>query len=504
MWNFYDIAYGIGLGISAPYWALRQQSRRKVTTALDQRMGHDIAPRAGDEPCILIHAVSVGEINATRSLIQKLRDAMPRLKFVISTTTDTGFTRGQELYPPAAGIPIIKYPLDFSGAIHRVLDAVRPDLIVLMELEVWPNFVRRCDERGIPVVLANARLTPSSFKHYRWGGPIIRRMFNRLALVCAQDQTYADRFLKLGVPQGRLIITGTMKFDTASFAPPLPAARHRAVMLGLNLGVDPVWVCGSTGPGEEAIILRAYRQLLRQFARLRLVIVPRHPPRFNEVAEIIEQHHFHCLRLSRVEGNTRPPDSVLPPVILIDAMGVLRDFYAIANIVFVGRSIVDLGPRQHGSDMIEPAALGKACIVGPHTGNFAEAMRKFVEAEAMLVAPDEEALAQSVAVLLSTPSEAMAMGVRAERVVRREQGSTLRHARAIFQIQQSKLGESSMQVPTPEQAAMREITPGVPNAPPAPIYTEITPPVRPSGKVVITSIGAVPVAPPQPSSSEQR
>src|SRR5688572_20196509 len=200
MWNFYDIAYGIGLGLSAPYWALREQSRRTVMTALDQRMGYDLEPRAGDAPCILIHAVSVGEMNATRSLIQRLREAKPGLRFVISTTTDTGFTRGHELYPPAAGVAIIRYPLDFSSAIQRVLDAIRPDVVVLMELEVWPNFVKRCEERGIPVVLANARLTTSSFRNYRWGGPIVRRMFRRLTLICAQDVAYAERFLQLGVP----------------------------------------------------------------------------------------------------------------------------------------------------------------------------------------------------------------------------------------------------------------------------------------------------------------
>jgi hypothetical protein len=182
-------------------------------------------------------------------------------------------------------------------------------------------------------------------------------------------------------------------------------------------------------------------------------------------------------------------------------MGVLRDFYAIGSVVFVGRSIVDLGPRQHGSDMIEPAALGKACIVGPYTDNFAEAMRKFLASEAMLVAQDEEALTQAVAVLLSTPQEAMAMGIRAERVVRNEQGATERHARVILRLLRSQFADAGVEAVF-DQRPQRDYGPGQATAPTAPpleptVVTEIPPPPRkPSSKVVITSIGAVPVQPP--------
>ncbi len=441
MWNLYDIAYAIGLTVSAPVWLSSAEKRAKVQTALHSRMGFDIPKRTDDAPCVLIHAVSVGEMNATRPLVQKLREAKPGMRFVISTTTETGYTRGVELYPPAADVSIIRYPLDFSSAIKRVLDAVRPDMVVLMELEVWPNMVLRCKQRGIPVILANARLTTSSFRNYRWGGPIISTMFKRLSCICAQDLTYAQRFLALGVPPHRVVITGTMKFDNASFAPPLPAARHRAEMLGLRVGEDPIWICGSTGPGEEAMVLRIYRDLLRKFARLRLVIVPRHPPRFDEVAQIIEQHQLNCLRLSHMNRAGFSRETVLSPVVLIDTMGILRDFYSVATVVFVGRSIVDLGPRQHGSDMIEPAALAKPVVVGPFTTNFAEAMRKFLEADAMMEVKEEAELEQAISVLLSTPGEALAMGKRAQDVVRHEQGATLRHVRVILQILQTKLDE---------------------------------------------------------------
>src|SRR4051794_20766980 len=206
MWNFYDIVYGLGLAISSPFWLSKESARTKVQKALNERMGDNIPARQGDDPCILIHAVSVGEINATRSLVQKLREAQPNLKFFISVTTETGYSRAIELYPPATGVTLIRYPLDFSSAIKRVLDGIRPDVVVLMELEVWPNFVLHCHRRDIPVILANARLTTSSFKHYKWGGPLIKTMFRRLALICAQDMTYAQRFLALGVPEYHIVI----------------------------------------------------------------------------------------------------------------------------------------------------------------------------------------------------------------------------------------------------------------------------------------------------------
>jgi 3-deoxy-D-manno-octulosonic-acid transferase len=441
--NFYDVAYALGLGAAAPVWLVKPSARRKVLTALRQRSGRELpAVHPSQTGTILIHAVSLGEMNATRALVAKLREMRPGVQFVISSTTETGFTRGTELYGPAKDVELIRYPLDFSGAVTRVLDHVKPDVVVLMELEVWPNFVKRCRQREIPVVLANARLTPSSFRNYRMAGPLLRATFDRLTLVCAQELAYAERFLKLGVPPHRVVITGTMKFDNASLAPPTPAAGKRAMSAGLRVNVDPIWVCGSTGPGEEEIVLRTYRRLLARFARLRLVIVPRHPQRFDEVAMLIDDARLPLVRMSRVETEPLPTNTPLPPVVLVDAMGVLRDFYAVADVVFVGRSLVDLGPRQHGSDMIEPAALGKPVIVGPFTGNFSEAMNRFRAAQAMLEAGDEESLEQAVVVLLSTPVEAHAMGNRAAAVVKQEQGATARHARVIVQILATKRDEA--------------------------------------------------------------
>ena len=281
MINLYDIAWGIAVGASAPYWALKPSARRKVTKAFRERMGQGVPKREGDDPCVLIHAVSLGEMNATRALVARLRELRPGIRFVISSTTDTGYERGQELYAPSSDVTLIRYPLDFSAAVNRVLDAQRPDVVVLMELEVWPNFVRQCKARGIPVILANARLTATSFRNYNRGGPLVRAMFRNVTLICAQDEQYGIRFLELGVPHKNIVIAGTMKFDNANLAPPPQTAYLRAERLGVQVGFEQVWVCGSTGPGEEEIVLAVYRRLLRRFNRLRLVIVPRHPQRFD-------------------------------------------------------------------------------------------------------------------------------------------------------------------------------------------------------------------------------
>ena len=178
MINGYDIAWGAILGLGAPFWLVQPRARRKVLRALSERMGRGV-PRAGTAPAVMIHAVSLGEINATRALVRMLAEARPDLYFVVSTTTDTGFARGRELYGAEPRVTLIRYPLDFTGAVARVLDNLRPALVVLMELEVWPNFLRQCERRDIPVLLINGRLTESSYRNYRLGGPLVARMFRR-------------------------------------------------------------------------------------------------------------------------------------------------------------------------------------------------------------------------------------------------------------------------------------------------------------------------------------
>jgi 3-deoxy-D-manno-octulosonic-acid transferase len=437
MINHYDVAYGLGLGVSAPYWLVKPSARRKVLGALRNRMGNiGEARRDPAKPAVMIHAVSLGEINATVSLVKALQSATIAPHVILSTTTDTGLERARQLFGQMANVSVIRYPLDFSKAVSRVLDVIKPDVVVLMELEVWPNFLRACVRREIPVVLINGRLTVSSYKRYRLIKPVAAGMFRRLSGICVQDETYARRFIDLGANPGRVLITGTMKFDTAEVADRVAGDDELATAVGLFPGAEPIWVCGSTGPAEEEIILRAYRLLLTKHSRLRLVIVPRKPERFDEVAATIEGAKFVCVRRSRTIGPMQAPvrtpsEAAVPPVVLGDTMGELRKFYSLADVVFVGRSLVNLGARQHGSDMIEPAALAKPVIVGPFTGNFAEVMNKLREAEAVMEVVDEQTLRETVSVLLYSPEQAGAMARRAQAVVVKEKGATLRHAEVV-------------------------------------------------------------------------
>jgi len=311
-----------------------------------------------------------------------------------------------------------------------------------MELEVWPNFMRQCRLREIPVALVNGRLTRSSFSRYRWIKPVAAAMFRQLAVACVQDQTYAARFEQLGIDPERIRVTGTMKFDTAQVADRIAGDDELATAVGLYPGAEPIWVAGSTGPGEEEIILRVYRQLLARHSRLRLAIIPRHNQRFDEVADLIEQSKFKVVRRSQTivkDSHPAAPSlplatSSLPAVILGDTMGELRKFYSLADVVFVGRSLVDLGSRQHGSDMIEPAALGRAVITGPFTGNFAEVMNRLRDAEGIIEVSDDQSLAQTLSILLFSPDQAISMGRRAQQVVVKEKGATARHTQIILDL----------------------------------------------------------------------
>ncbi len=431
--TLYDMAYSLGLIATAPAWLLSPNLRRKIFDALRQRQGEVPFAEAGSTT-ILTHAVSMGEINATTALVRELSKSSLSPRFLISTTSRTGSDRARQLYEANPRVQRIRYPFDFSRSVARMLDAQRPAVAVLMELEVWPNFMLECQKRHIPVILINGRLSKHSFRNYKLAGLFTRPMFRRLTLACVQDEVYAERFARVGVPRDRIRVTGTMKFDTAPPPESFDAdVTNLAQSMGLRTGEEPIWVCGSTGPGEERIILGIFKELLAIYPALRLVLVPRHPERFEEIAELIQSTGFRALRRSRRLQDIKTPNDTTgrSPVILGDTMGELRKFYGLADVVFVGRSLIDLGPKQHGSDMIEPAALAKPVIVGPFTGNFAEVMNCFRRAGAIREVRDGVQLRSTVAEVLAAPQAASELGRNARQVVHENQGATARHVEVI-------------------------------------------------------------------------
>ncbi len=347
--NTLDLLYATVGTATAPFWA------RKTRGGWPERFGHAPALPAKQRPRLLLHAVSVGEVNALRTLVPLLT---PTLDVVVSATTDTGLARARELYAGAA--TVVRYPLDFSRSVRRFLDAIKPDAVVLVELELWPNFIAQCRQRGIPMGVVNGRLSERSFRGYSKIRPFMRGSFASLRFAAVQDSDYAARFEFMGVPADRCLVTGSMKWDAAPSSP--EGVGENAQRLASLLGIDrrvPLIVAGSTGPGEEALLHAACPP------GVQLLCAPRKPERFDEAAHAMPG----CVRRSKCKAGG-PPGGPGNFRFLLDSIGELRDAYSLADLVVVGRSFGD----QFGSDPVEPAALGRPTLIGPAFGDFVQSV----------------------------------------------------------------------------------------------------------------------------------
>jgi 3-deoxy-D-manno-octulosonic-acid transferase len=433
-----DIAYGFALVVCWPIWLYRMVKHGRYRTDWHERFGE--APISyGLQPTIWIHGVSLGEVNAARTLVQEIHSQLPQYRVVISSTTETGMAAAERLYAPDH--TVFRWPLDFTWAVRRAIKRVRPNLVVLMEGEAWPNFLHECNTRDIPAVIVNGRISPDKgYPRYRKLGKLASRLFNRLAAIGVQDERYAEMFLDLGVDACKLHLTGMMKFDTIDLDTELPGQEKLAAALGLS--ERPLWVAGGTGPGEEEQILAAYKQLRKSHAQLALAIVPRKPERFDEVATLIGSSGFACIRRSERPDGTEGslPDGA---VILGDTMGELRTFYALADVAFVGRSLVPMG----GSDMIEVAALGKPTCYGPHTFNFPQADDLLMHGCRRVKGPSD--LTETIDTWLTDAGAAAKAGREARQYVRSQQGATQRNVELICHVLDLVPAHGPGQIATP-------------------------------------------------------
>lgn len=425
-----NLIYGFALVLYSPKILYRRLFENRYRSGWRQRCGF-IDRRRPDQPCIWIHAVSVGEVNAARTLIDQLRRQMPDYEVVLSSTTDTGLARAKALYEK--DLSVFYFPFDFSWIMRRALDRLQPAMILLMELEVWPNLASIAAERGIPVVVVNGRLSDKSFPKYQKIRPLVRAMFGKVALVLAQTDEYARRFIDLGCQPQKVIVTSSLKYDTAQTEGSVCGADRLAQQI--RLGDEPLWVAGGTGPGEEKIVLDVFAKL-RQDSRLtalRLAIIPRKPERFDEVAALIEQSGFDYVRYSVLKEQDSQAAGK-PAVVLGDTMGDLKKFYALAAVVFVGRSLVPMG----GSDMMEPAALGKCTIFGPHTFNFKQTVEVLLEGGGAVEAADEKALYEKTLQCLTDAAYASAIAAEGQAIIRQNQGATKKTLDAIGLLLENK------------------------------------------------------------------
>lgn len=435
-----DLLYLAAGVLYLPVAAYQAAVQKKNRTGWRQRFG-DVPRFDPQKERIWIHAVSLGEINATPSLVRALEQKLPDVEIVFSTTTDTGFARGVQLYGEGR---VFRFPLDFSAVISKALDRIRPSMIVLVELEVWYNLVHLAAKRHIPIVVVNGRLTERSANRLKLLGKPARSMFEKLYWVCAQDDTIAARFRSLGVADDRIEVTSSLKWDTAEIRNEVEGAGELAESVGLDRD-RPILVCGSTGNDEEGVLLKAYRSLCNELASggadaPQLVVVPRKPERFDEVAKLIASAGFNCLRRSEfvdTSAATLPAEDAgaALTVILGDTMGEMKKWYALATLVFVGRSLVPMG----GSDPIEVAALGKPIIAGPHMQNFALPMQALTSSGAAKTVQSASELPDLLQALLADPPALQSMGLAGQQSVRENQGATQRTATRIASLLERSL-----------------------------------------------------------------
>ena len=417
MYVLYTAALAVGLVLTFPYYLIRF---RKYMPTIKERLGF-VAPEAGDS-AIWIHAVSVGEVKAIDSLIAGMRRAFPQSRLVVSTTTPTGRALALERGDVDR---VIYFPLDLPGTVRRSLDRIRPVLVVVAETEIWPNFLRRCSRQGVPVFMVNGRISDKSYRRYKLGSRWLRRVLDGYRILGMQSNLDADRMRRLGAPRDRTVVFGNLKYDAPTFAPRLDSTLNDRLSR-----MQPLMVAASTAPGEEPLVLEAYRRLRGKHPALKLLIAPRLPERFEEVEHTIQSAGFSLARRSRLSSNDAAD------VLLLDSIGELAAVFEHAAVVFMGGTLVSRG----GHNILEPARFRKPVVFGPHMENFRDMARTFLDAEAAIEVPDAAEFARRVGQILSDPALAAEVGRKAAAVAERNAGAT---GRALAAIRAAMNGETA-------------------------------------------------------------
>ncbi|MBQ0213189.1 lipid IV(A) 3-deoxy-D-manno-octulosonic acid transferase [Proteus vulgaris] len=361
---------------------------------------------------ILLHSVSVGETLAAVPLVRALRHHYPDLPITVTTMTPTGSERVRSAF--GDDVYHVYLPYDLPGSVNRFLKTVDPKLVIIMETELWPNLISKLHQRKIPLIIANARLSERSAAGYQKLGSFVKTMLQKITLIAAQNQEDGERFIELGLKRSHLHVTGSLKFDI-SVTPELAA---RAVALRRQWAAHrPVWIATSTHEGEETIILETHKKLLTQFPQLLLILVPRHPERFPKAEQLT--------RDAGLKYTLRSTDAVpdaQTQVVIGDTMGELMLLYGIADLAFVGGSLVERG----GHNPLEAAAHAIPVIMGPHTFNFKNICAKLDQAEGLITVTDSESMATAIASLLNDEDYRRYYGRHAVEVLHENQGALLR------------------------------------------------------------------------------
>ena len=422
MYFFYSLAI-IGYAAALAPRLLYQAARHgKYVGTLRERWGYlPASVNPAGAPSIWIHAVSVGEVLATRALVPALRERYPEHRLLLSTTTQTGRSVARDL---AALDGVFYFPVDLASVVGRVLDQVRPTLLVMVDTELWPNLLAQCARRGISTLLVNGRISDRSYPRYRLIRPFFRRVLANLSLCCAQSEESGRRLVALGVPEDRVIVTGNLKFDTLPVPVPDAAWIPKGVLRVFRVSTGrTVVMAASTHAGEESFVLDAFARIRQRDPTALLVLAPRHPERFSDVVALSTGRGLATIRRSALPLDGEPRAAV----VVLDTVGELATLLQIATVVFLGGSLVPTG----GHNLLEPAAWGKPVVFGPHMQNFAELSELFLANRAARQIGSADDLEPVLAELLGDPVQRAALGAAARALVDANRGATDRTLDAI-------------------------------------------------------------------------
>jgi len=425
MYAAYSALLAFVLVLTLPYWLLQMMRHGKYRAGLRQRFGN--APPAlaarDKEPAIWVHAVSVGEVVASSAVIKALRQKFPTHQVLISTTTSTG----QELAVQRFGAESVFYfPLDFPFAIRPYLAALRPELVVVAETEFWPNFLRLAKTSGARIAVINCRISDRSFPGYMrmrfWLPKLLKKTLDNVDCFLAQTEEDRQRLIEIGATESKVTVAGNLKFDAV--APPLPQIVASLRESFSHSGAGPILVCGSTLEDEEGTLLSAFRNVLVDHPRAVMILAPRHPERFPEVAALVENLGFPVVRRSLWSG-----EPIAGGVYLVDTIGELAALYSLATVAFVGGSLVPRG----GHNILEPALYGVPIVTGNHYENFRDIVNYFASRDAVRIVGLAE-LPLVFMELIENTEERAALGRNALAALESQRGATDRTVSALQQL----------------------------------------------------------------------
>ena len=416
MYSLYSVLVLAVAVLASPWFVYQALRYKKYVASLGQRMGYlPVSFNVDADASIWIHAVSVGEVLTARPLISDLKRRYPELHMFLSTTTMAGQQLARRSVQDVDAV--FYFPFDLGIFVRRTLDLVRPKLFVMMETEIWPNLLYECRKRGVKTAVVNGRLSPRSFSRYRMVRGFMRRVLDDVDRFLVQSEESARRFIDIGADPARVVVTGSLKFDSLDLSPNALQARARdRVLRYFRVPASrPVIVAGSTMKGEEQAVLRAFRRVRTTAPNTLLVIAPRHPERFAEVEQLVRSEGWKTARRSDLAIDNEPRVDV----VVLDTIGELAIVYQIATVVFVGGSLVATG----GHNVLEPAVFGKPIVFGPHMQNFAEIAEAFVSNGAGVQVAGDPQLDEALISLISDPVRRARLGAAARALVEANRGA---------------------------------------------------------------------------------